>query len=103
MQIDAEVFVLRCVCETGFALDICVTCHFWMESPGDHHLRVARLTRSRVAKPQEACLWTSFCSIDVDLTLTVPLVWFLNSGWFQRSFSSLRDPAPSEPSYPFRQ
>ena len=76
-----------------------------------------KLTRSRVAKPQAACLLASFASIDVDLTIsaarllevaglllsTVPLAWFSNTGWSQRGFLSLRDPAPSEPGYPFRQ
>ena len=51
-----------------------------------------------MAKPQEDCLLTSFGSIGVDLT--VPLAWFLSSGWSHYSFSSLRDPAPSEPGYP---
>ena len=88
--------------ETGFALDICVICNFWMESPdGLQHRRVARLSRSRVAKPQAACLLTFFGSIDVDFT--VPLAWFLLPGQFQSGFLSLCDPAPSEPSYPFRQ
>ena len=86
-------------CTTHVALDICVTCDVPLESTGGYNRRVARLTRSRVAKPQEACLLTSFGSIDVDLT--VLLAWFLYTGRFQRGFLSLRDPAPSEPGYPF--
>ena len=67
---------------THFALDICVTCNVPLESTGGHNRRVARLTWSRVAKPQEACLLTSFDSIDVDLR--VPLAWFLDTGQSQR-------------------
>ena len=85
---------------TYFALDIYVACDVLLESTGGHNRRVARLTRSRAAKPQEDCLLTSFGSIDVGLT--VPLAWFWDTGRFQGGVLSLRDPAPSEPGCPYR-